>query len=121
MSDCGICCEGFNKSNHKKVDCPFCDLEVCRACVQRYLLETSNDPHCMGCKRAWDREVVDEGCTKTFRNKQLKDHRETILMERERCLLPETQPLVERRLHAIALEQQVTEVTKQIQPHPTTW
>ena len=112
--DCGICCEGFNKSNHKKVDCPFCDLEVCRACVQRYLLETSNDPHCMGCKRAWDREVVDEGCTKTFRNKQLKEHRETILMERERCLLPETQPLVERRLHAIALEQQVTEVTKQI-------
>jgi hypothetical protein len=83
-------------------------------CVQRYLLETSNDPHCMGCKRAWDREVVDEGCTKTFRNKQLKEHRETILMERERCLLPETQPLVERRLHAKALEHQVAEISRQI-------
>ncbi len=83
-------------------------------CVQRYLLETSNDPHCMGCKRAWDREVVDEGCTKTFRNKQLKEHRETILMERERCLLPETQPLVERRLHAKALEHQVAEITRQM-------
>ena len=106
--DCGICCEGFNKSNHKKVDCPFCDLKVCRACVQRYLLETSNDPHCMGCKRAWDREVVDEGCTKTFRNKQLKEHRETILMERERCLLPEAQPYVERRLRVEKLSIELT-------------
>lgn len=113
-SDCGICCESFNKSNHKKVDCPFCDLEACRACVQRYLLETSNDPHCMGCNRAWVREVVDETCTKSFRNKQLKEHRETILMERQRCLMPETQPLVERRLRAKSLEKDLTDLNAQI-------
>lgn len=111
--DCGICCEGFNKSNHKKVDCPFCDLKVCRVCVQRYLLETSNDPHCMGCNRVWTREGVDEACTKTFRNKQLKEHRETILMERQRCLMPETQPLVERRLRVRAFEKDL--VTLQLQ------
>lgn len=114
MSDCGICCEGFNKSNHKKVDCPFCDLKVCRACVQRYLLETSNDAHCMGCKSAWGREVVDEACTKTFRNRQFKEHRENILMERERCRLPETQPYVERRIRAMELTQDLVNLNQQI-------
>ena len=115
MDDCGICCEGFNKSNHKKVDCPFCDLKVCRVCVQRYLLDTSNDAHCMGCKNAWGREIVDDACTKTFRNKQFKEHRETILMERQRCLMPETQPLVERRLRARVLENDLVKVNNQIQ------
>ena len=114
MSECSICCEGFNKSNHKKVDCPFCDLKVCRSCVQRYLLETSNDAHCMGCNHVWTREVVDDACTKTFRNKQLKEHRETILMERQRCLLPETQPLVERRLRVRVLEKDLVKLNKQI-------
>ena len=84
-------------------------------CVQRYLLETSNDPHCMGCNHAWAREVVDEACTKSFRNKQLKEHRETILMERQRCLMPETQPLVERRLRARVLENDLVKVNNQIQ------
>jgi hypothetical protein len=83
-------------------------------CVQRYLLETSNDPHCMGCNRAWVREVVDETCTKSFRNKQLKEHRETILMERQMCLMPETQPLVERRIKAKSLENDLIDLNVQL-------
>jgi len=101
MGDCGICCETYNYKNHTKVQCQFCDFNSCRECVQRYLLSTTNDPHCMSCKNAWGREYVDQNCTKVFRNKQLKTHRETILVERERCLLPQTQELVERRKQEI--------------------
>lgn len=101
MGDCGICCESYNYKNHTKVQCQFCDFNSCRDCVQQYLLSTSNDAHCMNCKNAWSREFVDQSCTKVFRNKQLKTHRETILLERERCLLPQTQPLVERRKQEI--------------------
>jgi len=97
MGDCVICCEAYNYKNHTKVQCQFCDFNSCRDCVQRYLLTTTNDAHCMSCKNGWSREFVDQSCTKVFRNKQLKTHRETILLERERCLLPQTQPLVERR------------------------
>ena len=96
MADCSICCEKFNKSSHAKVTCSFCDFETCRSCVQQYLLSTSNDPHCMNCKNVWGREFIDETCTKTFRNKALKTHRENILLDREKCLMPETQPLVLR-------------------------
>lgn len=105
MSDCGICCEKFNLKNHKKVDCPFCDFEACRSCVQTYLTGTSNDPHCMSCKHEWNREFIDQSCTKVWRNKEYKVHRETILLEREKCYLPQAQELVAR-------ERQKRETTK---------
>lgn len=96
MTDCGICCETYNRSNHKKVTCPFCDFDACRSCIQTYLTSNINDPHCMGCKKAWNREFVDQSCTKVFRNTKLKTHRENILFEREKCLFPQTQVLVQR-------------------------
>jgi hypothetical protein len=112
MGDCGICCETYNLKNHTKVECQFCDFSSCRECVQRYILSTTNDPHCMNCKNAWNREYVDQHCTKVFRNKQFKTHRETVLVERERCLLPQTQELVVRKkqeLNAIKLLEQCRE------------
>jgi len=110
MGNCDVCCEKFNKINHKKVDCPFCDLQSCRVCTQRYLLSISDDPHCMGCKNMWNREFVDTWCTRYFRNTELRRHRETILFEREKALMPDTQPAVERilamrRIHAIINDQ----------------
>ena len=96
MENCDVCCEKFNKINHKKVECPFCDLQSCRACSQRYLLSISDDPHCMGCKNMWNREFVDSFCTKYFRNTELRRHRETILFEREKIRMPDTQLEVER-------------------------
>ena len=98
MECCQVCCEKINKINHKKVKCPFCDLTSCRACSQRYLLSSFEDPHCMGCKTRWDREFIDSFCTVKFRNKDLKLHRENVLLEREKALMPATQPEVERLL-----------------------
>ena len=44
----------------------------------------------------WNREFVDTFCTKYFRNTELRRHRETILFEREKVRMPETQHEVER-------------------------
>lgn len=96
MKDCAICCEKYNISNRKRVECPFCAFTTCRSCVQNFLLNTSSDPHCMECKRLWAREVIDESCTATFRNGPLKLHRQQILFERERCLMPATVDAVAR-------------------------
>jgi len=99
MENCDVCCEKINKTNHKKVECPYCDLKSCRSCSQKYVLSTFQDPHCMGCKTLWNREFVDSFCTKYFRNTIFRRHREIVLFEREKALMPETQPEVERVLH----------------------
>jgi len=98
MECCQVCCEKINNSNHKKVECPFCDLKSCRSCSQKYLLSTVEDPHCMGCKHEHNRELVDTYCSAVFRNVHYRKHRENVLFEREKARLPETQPYVIREL-----------------------
>lgn len=96
MAICDVCCEKINKINHKKVECPFCDLTSCRSCSQKYILSSIEDPHCMGCKTLWNREFVDSFCTKYFRRTELRRHRENVLFEREKSLMPQSQKEVER-------------------------
>ena len=93
--ECQVCCETFNKSNHSKVSC-YCNFVQCSACAEKYLLETPNDPHCMNCKTGWNREKLLENFTKKFVGKTFKERRENILFERERALMPATQPAAER-------------------------
>ena len=95
---CDVCCESWNKTNHKKVSCSFCDFVCCRTCCQKYLLSVAEDAHCMGCKTRWDREFVDSWCTLKFRNTDFRKHREMVLFEREKALFPDTQHQVERIL-----------------------
>jgi hypothetical protein len=114
MNTCDVCCEKFNKIHHKKVECPFCDLTSCRSCSQKYLLSTFEDPHCMGCKTLWTREYVDTFCTKYFRNVELKRHRENILFEREKALMPQTQVEVERVLEIRRLRHEARELRRSL-------
>ena len=98
MTTCGVCCERLNKTNHKKVVCPFCDFESCRTCNQTYLLSTTEDAHCMSCKKVYTRDMIDSFCTRRFKNYEYKKHKERILFERELARMPETQPYVQRIL-----------------------
>jgi len=113
--DCGVCCNPYNISNHKKVSCSFCDYSSCRTCVQNYLLSTFQDSHCMNCKKLWNREFIDKVCTKTFRNGIYKKHREKILFEREKVLMPGTQPFVTRELKAREYTKFMDDINKRIQ------
>ena len=98
MTTCGVCCERLNKTNHKKVVCPFCDFESCRTCNQTYLLSTTEDAHFMSCKKVYTRDMIDSFCTRRFKNYEYKKHKERILFERELARMPETQPYVQRIL-----------------------
>ena len=110
MDNCGVCCEKYNKTIHKKVFCPFCDLCACKTCCQTYLLSSIEDTHCMKCKNLWNREFVDTFCTKSFRNTGYRKHREDILFDREKIRMPETQPEVERILHMRRLNTRVDQL-----------
>lgn len=92
--DCQICCEKINKSTRIPVNCNYCDYSICRSCFQRYLLESSIDPHCMNCKKIFTRDFLTSNCTSVFITKTYKVHRENVLLDREKCMLPATQPYV---------------------------
>lgn len=94
---CSICVEPFNKTNRCKVTCK-CDYEACRTCIRTYLLEKSEDAHCMSCKVGWDRAFMSTSFEKSFMQKNYRDHREKILIEREMGMLQATQPYVERQI-----------------------
>lgn len=95
---CSICVESFTKQKQKtRAACPYCDILACRKCTQTYLLSTTEDPHCMGCRKAWTREVMDSVLVPTWVNTDYKKHRENVLVDRERSRLPAAQLIIERK------------------------
>lgn len=101
MSDkltCGICCEKYNKSTHSKVVCEFagCAYDSCKVCVRKYLLGTTNDPHCMNCKNQWTSKFLVESLNRSYIDTEYKKHRKNLLVEREISRTPELMVLVER-------------------------
>ena len=98
---CSLCIEEFTKQPHKKqAKCPYCDFNACTTCTQTYLCGTHEDPHCMGCRKGWSREIMDSILLTTWINGDYKKHRENVLFDRERSRLPAAQIIVERRKRA---------------------
>jgi hypothetical protein len=96
------------------VDCVFCQALACRNCIQRYLLE-SPSVHCMYCRKVWNREFLfAKNFSKTFINVNLKKHREDVLMDREKSLLPETQAQLEISKRGHLLRMKIVEAIKNL-------
>lgn len=97
-TSCAVCIEEFTKQPHKKrAKCPYCDVAACTTCTQKYLLSSTEDPHCMGCRKAWTREVMDSILLTTWLNGEYKKHRENVLLDREKSRLPAAQLIIERQ------------------------
>jgi hypothetical protein len=94
--ECDICIEKYNKSYRLKLNCPYCDYSACRKCCETWLLNETV-PRCLNsqCGKELSRQYVASTFTKSFMNGDYKKHRETVLFDQERALLPATQPIVE--------------------------
>lgn len=116
MADtCSICIDPYTKQpQRKKATCPYCDIQACVKCTQTYLLNSQDDPHCMGCRKGWSREVMDSILLTSWLNGEQKKHRENILIDREKSRLPAAQIIVERRKAAKALEPECAELLTEI-------
>ncbi len=85
-------------------------------------MSVTEDAHCMGCRKAWDREVLDSILLTTWLNGEYKTHRENILLDRERSRLPAAQVIIERQKRIeqefmpirTALANQITEKEREI-------
>ena len=79
------------------MECPSCKHQACTKCTKSYLLSSPKDPSCMNCGLYFNRAFLDQTLTATWRNGDLRRHRQAVLVDREKALLPATQPAVERR------------------------
>ena len=97
--DCPICCGKFNKSIRMPITCKFtdCKFKCCKECTRKYLLGTTNDPHCMNCKKEWDEAFIVENLNRSFCEKEYKIHRKNLLIDREISKLPETMVIAENQ------------------------
>ena len=93
---CSVCDEKFNLSIRKEVNCAKCNLSCCAACVKAYLLSSTNLPHCMNCKVAWNDERLRDSVSDNWIKKDYAPKRRDLIFDAEKSLLPATMPEVER-------------------------
>jgi len=108
--NCSICCELFNKSTRKKIECKTCDNEEmvsCRTCCKKYFVDNSISPKCMCCKKEWDKEFLTENFPQSFLNNEIKLIQENVLLEKEIAKLPETQEYAQKLKLIHGLEKQI--------------
>lgn len=112
MDCCDICADTFTSSARREVECFRCHKKVCRKCVERFLIESIQDPHCMfpDCGVAWDRMFLGEVMTGSFMTKDFARHREKVLFERERSFLPDAMRFVELQNEADTIQDQLREI-----------
>ena len=114
-TSCIICTEKYSKSIHKPIECQYCKFEACRECCQKYILNETV-PKCMSpeCNREWTRQFLSSKFTKVWISRDFKKHREDVLFNGERSLMPATQILVENILRKEHLQEDITQIRLQI-------
>lgn len=121
MKNCDVCCDVFNKSTRAPISCPYCPFRACSGCSERYLVETSDDAHCMACRKGWSREILVNNFSRKFISQTYKNRREALLLERERSLMPATQPYVETEKEIRRVGKQMGEIQIKLEVENAKW
>ena len=113
---CPICIAPYNKTVNYRVVCPdtTCGNEACKECVRTYLLGTTQDPHCMNCRKAFEPEIITTNLNDSWMKSTYRDHRKKLLVEREISRIPDTMQYVENERQIITLTKQEEECKKAI-------
>jgi len=94
MASCAICCENYTKVVRKPVQCPYCNYECCQPCLRQFLLTIKGEPNCISCHKVFSQDHLIERVGRHYLETHYRKCRESILIERERTLLPDSQILV---------------------------
>lgn len=92
---CNVCCENYTLSKRKPIECVYCNYIACTHCIKKYVLSCFQEPHCMSCKKEWNNEFMNMTFSRNFLTNVYREHRESLLLEREKAFLPETQNIIE--------------------------
>ena len=111
---CDICVEKFNNTNRKKIVCNSCHHSTCRYCIEQYMTHNTTTVHCMSCRVEWNRTYITSVFPNTFVQGTYKKHRENVLLDRERGLLPATQPAAEKVVYIRNTTEQINKLNEEI-------
>lgn len=100
MTECQICAV----TKKSVFACPYCSYHACTMCYERIFLDSINEPACVSCKREFMSDFLHATFTKAFLLKRYAEHRQQVLYDREKALLPATQVAAERARERIAIE-----------------
>ena len=89
--ECPICIEAYTPVIRKKIECKYCNQSACSKCIERYLLDSIEDAHCLHCKVNYNDSTLREICTMTYVQQVYFKHRQEILLSREKANLPALQ------------------------------
>lgn len=109
---CAVCCDTYSQD---PVICGFCDFAACNTCCETYILDQTS-PKCMNasCGKDWSRKFIKAKLGGSFMTGKFKTHMENVLYDRERALMPATQPLVERKLKGEKMKNELNLIKEQI-------
>jgi hypothetical protein len=112
---CNICEEKYSKRLRAPISCQYCQYEACSQCCQTYIL-SETEPKCMNteCNRVWTRKYMSTVFSATFLSTKWKTHRENVIFDQERALLPATQPLVENIIRRERITTEIHDINAQI-------
>ena len=113
---CDICCENYNQSTRAKITCEYadCQYSACKNCVRTYLVGTTSDPNCMNCKKVWSDQFLVKNLNRTFCEKEYKQHRKELLVDRELSKLPETMIFAEQTKKIRREEEKIAEIRTKV-------
>lgn len=86
--DCSICAQHYTTVIRKKITCTFCHKHTCSKCVENYLLSRHEDAHCLHCRVNYSDVMLRSICTPTYLKQKYFKHRQEVLINRERSMLP---------------------------------
>lgn len=116
---CSICITNYIDSKNK-LTCDYCGFEACRKCITKYILNTSNEPSCMSCKKVWDFSTLYEKFTTGFLDK-LRKRDIQLLIQKEQSLILESKSYIdyhkyieELKVKIIVYKEAVQEIKNEI-------
>ena len=111
-STCPICCDA-RLTPAASVACGVCEHVCCKTCVKKFLLDSMDDPQCMACRRRFTHADLVDKLPRAFVDGDLKRHRERVLLDRQKAMIPSTQDAVlEERSRRRSLKR-IRELTEQ--------
>ena len=115
-TECPICCETYNRALRTEIICTYedCHYSACKTCVRTYLTNTTQEPHCMNCKKPFDDEFMFKHLNKSYCKTEFRDHRRKILFDLEVSKIPETMPAVETQLRVEEIQHKNDDILDEI-------
>ena len=106
--ECPVCLELFDLRSHRRIRCG-CGRSICHECCETHLTTSTEDPHCIHCKRVWNEafmvDNIRDTCLKSYRT-----FRKEVLFQRELAKMPDTQPIAKMKLRREEIMRLIREI-----------